>query len=94
MSAPTLDRTLSLPQLARAWGWPEDKLRRLVKARRIPHLRESKRIYFELSAVERWKDARRVRERQAVTEDIPARGRDERAALADLIDPALDYPWE
>jgi hypothetical protein len=35
-----------------------------------------------------------VGERQSPSEDSRQRGFDEHAALADLIDPALDYPWE
>lgn len=76
----TLDRTVPLPELARAWGWSQRKLYRLVEAGAIPHLRIRGRYYFELSAVEAWKAAAR---REAVEQSSPARVN----SLADLIDP-------
>jgi hypothetical protein len=59
MTPATLDRTLSLSQLAQAWDWSPRKLHRLCAAHAIPHLRIRNRIYFEVSAVEHWKAAHR-----------------------------------
>jgi predicted DNA-binding transcriptional regulator AlpA len=59
VDAPTLDRTLTLPELAQAWGWPQGRLYRLCEAEAIPHLRIRGRLYFEVSAVEAWKAAHR-----------------------------------
>lgn len=78
MSTPTLDRTLPLPELAKAWGWSQDKLYRLCEAEAIPHLRIRGRIYFELSVVEEWKAAHRkavARREEPRAAATPARDR-------------------
>lgn len=68
MNPATLDRTLTLPQLAQAWGWSPGKLYRLCEAEAIPHLRIRGRLYFEVSAVEAWKAAHRRAERRRETD--------------------------
>jgi Helix-turn-helix domain len=70
MTPATLDRTLSLPALARAWDWSPRKLHRLCAAHAIPHLRIRGRIYFEVSTVEAWKAARRYVE---TAREVPPR---------------------
>lgn len=86
MADTTLDPTLTLSELARHWGWSQDRLRRKVKAGTIPHLRIDGRIYFELSAVEAWKAAARRGEAPAPAQEDSSRARrrteaDEYAAL-------------
>jgi hypothetical protein len=72
MNATTLDRTLSLPDLARAWGWSQQKLYRLVELDAIPHLRIRGRIYFEVSVLERWKASHRKAESHQVEREHEA----------------------
>jgi hypothetical protein len=84
-----LEPLLSLPDLAKAFGWKQGRLYRLCEMKKIPHLRvngPNGRIYFELSAVEAWKEAQRVpvageRDRRAITPNSQKRTRAEECAL-------------
>lgn len=64
MNAATLDRKLTVAELAAKWTWSRQKLYRLVYANAIPYVRIGRGrggIYFEESAVEAWLEQRRRR---------------------------------
>lgn len=57
------DRLLTVAQLAEKWGWSQQKIRALVKAGEIPHLRFGRRhntIHFRECALEAWLREREV----------------------------------
>ncbi|HVL65774.1 MAG TPA: helix-turn-helix domain-containing protein [Vicinamibacterales bacterium] len=71
MSRTTLERLLTINELAEQLGWPADYVRELVATKQIPHVRTPStrkgraihtggrgRIYFEPSAIRAWLDER------------------------------------
>lgn len=58
MSA-VLTAKIPLPALAKQWGWSQQRLYRLCKANRIPHVRIGRDIFFEEPALEMWLEQRR-----------------------------------
>jgi hypothetical protein len=81
---------IPLPDLARLWGWSQQKLYRLVELDAIPHLRIRGRIYFEASRLEAWKAAQRQgeRRREEQTRRSTRTRKEECAALG------IEYPHE
>lgn len=83
MSPTTLEKKLTQRELADLWGWSMTRLTRMVNTNAIPHLRIGKEVWFELSALEPWLDARR----RGPTVSAPARDRaDECARLGIPVD--------
>ncbi|HXG70563.1 MAG TPA: helix-turn-helix domain-containing protein [Gemmatimonadaceae bacterium] len=86
MKTSTLAPKISLPELARRWGWPASRLYRLCAAQRIPHVRiagrSSSEIFFEEAALETWLAERR---RATVTPRVSARGARSRADECALL---------
>lgn len=75
MTRSTFAPKISLPELARRWGWPASRLYRLCAAQRIPHVRiagrSSSEIFFEEAALETWLAERR---RATATPRVGVRG--------------------
>lgn len=65
MNAPAvLAQKLTLPELARHWGWNPQVLRHLCATNQIPHLRIGRKVYFELDRVGPWLEEHRRGEAQ------------------------------
>jgi excisionase family DNA binding protein len=57
------ERLLTVAQLAAHWGWSQQKIRALVRAGEIPHLRLGRRhnsIHFRESVIDAWLHSREV----------------------------------
>jgi hypothetical protein len=79
VAAAAADRMWTLPELARKWGWPASRLRRLVKLGAIPYLPISGRPYFPDSEIAAWKAAH-LRAERATSEQLEIARRAEEAA--------------
>jgi hypothetical protein len=88
MSTVVTEAPIPLPDLARLWGWSQQKLYRLVELDAIPCLRIRGRIYFEASRLERWKAAQRQGEarREALAGKRSRTREEECAALGIPVD--------
>jgi hypothetical protein len=96
--SPTFDRTVPLTELAEAWGWSAEHIRKLCRDKEIPYLLIRGHYYFEESVVERWKAERRQEEerRAAHVPDIPEpRPQSRIEELVRLgINPVDEFPWD
>lgn len=54
MKTTVLAPKISLPELARRWGWKASRLYRLCAAKRIPHVKIGRDIFFEEEALDQW----------------------------------------
>lgn len=86
-TATTLERKLSQRELAEHWGWSMHRLTRLVSQNEIPHLRIGKQVFFELSALEPWLEARRRATELLRGKAAPRSRAEERADLGLSGDP-------
>ena len=58
MTTTALERKLTQREVSRITGWSMTLLTRLVNRNEIPHLRIGKTVWFELSKLKAWEDAR------------------------------------
>lgn len=47
-------KLLSVTELAMAWGWSESRVKRAIRAKRIPFVRIGGKYYFREAVLERW----------------------------------------
>jgi hypothetical protein len=59
MGAHTFSPKISLRTLAKRWGWHPSRLYRLCAAKKIPHLRIGRDLFFEEPVLEQWLEERR-----------------------------------
>jgi excisionase family DNA binding protein len=88
------DHLLTVAQLAEKWGWSQQKLRALVQAKEIPHIRLGRRhnaIHFRESVVEAWLREREVPVvRETVTKSMVALSREEECERLGI---PVDHPY-